>query len=337
VLRLSLLAAFVFASFLAIPTPAQTTQREDEIVATLAGGRIIIQVARDQVIVFAAIDRPIEANSVPPRLLQLDAGHVGIVLGATEWQVPAAPAPVRLDRDFQAIAHGPDQRYQQFPDAAAPDLETLGVAFLEKLRPLVSQLHHKLDFPPDEPLFQLVILGFAHDYGPEVWQVEYRIEQEQVAARGEYWQTRILRPRFTQLYPPEGGKHAPHTLIETRYPAESATAPAKARSQNNDPPLLALIQGGDPAIARLRSGDPRFAKDLDSIEKGQTQKVPSADAADFLRAALPLISGGRKFFLGTMEEQHGFEWIVPPDEPVEKTDDKSRPPTAPSLRRKPNP
>jgi hypothetical protein len=331
---LSLLAAFLSASFLSASAPAQTTQREDEIVANLAGGRIIIQVARDEVIVFAAIDQPIEASSVPPRLLQLDAGHVGIILGATEWQIPAAPAPVRLDRDFQAIPHTPDQHYDPFPEAAAPDLETLGIAFLEKLRPLVSQLHHKLDFSSDEPLFQLIILGFAHDYGPEVWQVEYRIEQQQVATRGEYWQTRILRPRFTQLYPPEGGKHGPHTLIELRYPAESAAAPAK---KNNDPPLLALIQGGDPAIARLRSSDPRFAKDLDSIEKGQAQKVLSADAADFLQAALPLISGGHKFFLGTMEEQHGFEWIIPPDEPVEKTDEKSRPPSAPSLRRKPNP
>jgi hypothetical protein len=331
---LSLLAAFLSASFLSASAPAQTTQREDEIVANLAGGRIIIQVARDEVIVFAAIDQPIEASSVPPRLLQLDAGHVGIILGATEWQIPAASAPVRLDRDFQAIPHTPDQHYDPFPEAAAPDLETLGVAFLEKLRPLVSQLHHKLDFSSDEPLFQLIILGFAHDYGPEVWQVEYRIEQQQVATRGEYWQTRILRPRFTQLYPPEGGKHGPHTLIELRYPAESAAAPAK---KDNDPPLLALIQGGDPAIARLRSSDPRFAKDLDSIEKGQAQKVLSADAADFLQAALPLISGGHKFFLGTMEEQHGFEWIIPPDEPVEKTDEKSRPPSAPSLRRKPNP
>jgi hypothetical protein len=335
--RLSLLAALISGSFLAISAPAQTTQREDEIVANLAGGRIIIQVARDDVVVFAAIDQPIEANSVPPRLLQLDAGHVGIILGATEWQVPAVPAPIRLDHDFQAIPRTPDQHYDPYPDAGAPDLETLGVAFLEKLRPLVSQLHHKLDFPPDQPLFQLIIVGFAHDYGPEVWQLEYRIEQEQVAARGEYWQTRILRPRFTQLYPPEGGKHAPHTLIELRYPAESAAASANARSQNNDPPLLALIQGGDPAIARLRSSDPRFAKDLDSIEKGQAQKVPSVDATDFLRAALPLISGRHRFFLGTMEEQHGFEWIVPPDEPVEKTDDKSRPPAAPSLRRKPNP
>ena len=332
--RLSLLAAFLSASLLATSALAQTTQREDEIVANLAGGRIIIQVARDDIIIFAAIDQPIESSSVPPRLLQLDATHVGIILGATEWQVPAAPDPVRLDRDFQSFSNNPDKHYRQVPDEAAPDLETLGVAFLEKLRPLVSQLHHKLDFPPDEPLFQLIIIGFGPGYGPEVWQLEYRIEQEQVAARGEYWQTRTLRPRFTQLYPPEGGKHGPHTLIEIRYPAESATASAK---KNNDPPLLALIQGGDPAIARLRSSDPRFAKDLDNIEKGQAQKVPSVDAADFLRAALPLISNGHKFFLGTMEESRGFEWIVPPDEPVEKTDDKSRPPAAPSLRRKPNP
>jgi len=40
-----------------------------------------------------------------------------------------------------------------------------------------------------------------------------------------------------------------------------------------------------------------------------------------------------------MEEQHGFDWIVPPDEPIEKAkkEDKNRPPEAPTLRRRPNP
>ena len=65
---------------------------------------------------------------------------------------------------------------------------------------------------------------------------------------------------------------------------------------------------------------------MDAIDHGQAQKASATDSADFLRAALPLIAGGNKFFLGTMEEQHGFDWIVPPDEPVEKTDDKTRPP-----------
>jgi len=252
---------------------------------------------------------------------------------------------VRLDRDYQSIVQSANnQHYAPYPGQEAPDLETIGVAFLEKLRPLVAQLHHKLDFRPDDALFELVILGFGPDYGPEVWQVEYRIEQQQVAARGEYWQTRILRPRFTQLYPPEGGKKAPHTLVEARYPPEDPSVLAsRVVTQNTEPPLIALIQAGDPALARLRSSEPKFAKVMDAIDHGQAQKASATDSADFLRAALPLISGGNKFFLGTMEEQHGFDWIVPPDEPLEKvektdkTDDKTRPPSAPSLRRKPTP
>jgi hypothetical protein len=339
VLRRSLLSIFFAAMLLPTLAAAQTLQHEDEIVASLAGGRVIAQVAKDNVIIFAAIDQPVEQNSVPPRVLQLDSLHIGVLFGASEWQIPSAPTPVRLDRDYQSIVQSTNnQHYAPYPGQEAPDLETIGVAFLEKLRPLVAQLHHKLDVRPDEALFELIILGFARDYGPEVWQVEYRIEQEQVAARGEYWQTRILRPRFTQLYPPEGGKKAPHTLVEARYPPEDPAALAsKIVTQNTEPPLIALIQAGDPALTRLRSSDAKFAKVMDAIDHGQAQKASATDSADFLRAALPLISGGNKFFLGTMEEQRGFDWIVPPDEPVEKTDDKSRPPSAPSLRRKPTP
>jgi len=40
--------------------------------------------------------------------------------------------------------------------------------------------------------------------------------------------------------------------------------------------------------------------------------------------------------MGTMAEQHGFEWIVRLRKPVEKSEeDKKRPPEAPSLLRKP--
>lgn len=302
---------------------AQESPREDEIVANLAGGRVIVHVARDT-IVFAAIDQPIEAKAVPPRVVNLDVGHVGILLGASEWQLPADPKPIRLDRNIQHIA-APDLRYQQSGEAE-PDLETIGVAFLEKLRPLVAQLHHKVEMAADEPLLQIVVLGYApNNYGPEVWVVEYRMEQEQMATRGEYWQTRVLRPRFTQLYPPE--KHAPRTPVESRYPPEM-----------KGPTLLELIQGNDPRIARLSAGETRFAKVVETIDKGQAQKAVGTDTADFLRAALPLIAPNRPFVLGTIEEQGGFTWIVPPDEPVEKAkEDKDRPPEAPSLRRKPNP
>jgi hypothetical protein len=304
---------------------AQDQQREDEIIANLAAGRVIVHVAKDGNIIFAAIDHPMEAGSVPPRVVELDSTHVAVIFGASEWRMPADPQPVRLDRNFQRIA-GRDPRYQYDASEAEPDLETIGVAFLEKLRPLVSQLHHKIDIAADEPLLELVLIGYApNNYGPEVWTVEYRVQQQQVATRGEYWQTRPLRPRFTQLYPPE--KHAPRVIVEARYPAELET-----------PAIMGLIQGDDPVVDRLSKSDPRFAKVVEEINKGQAQKAAPNDAADFLRALLPLIAPSSRFILAKMEEQHGFDWIVPPEEPVEKAkkgEDHNRPPEAPTLRRKP--
>ena len=299
-------------------------QHEDEIVANLAGGRAIVHVAKD-VIVFAAIDQPVERNSIPPRVMDIDATHIGVLFGASEWRIPADPKPVRLNRNFQRVTRG-DPRYQSAPGEGETDLETIGIAFLEKIRPLVAQLHHKLEFASDDPILQVVIIGYApSDYGPEVWVVEYRMEQEQVATRGDYWQSRVQRPRFTQLYPPE--KHAPRTIVESRYPPDS-----------KGPTLAELIQGNDPHITHLGSGEPRFAKVFDNIRGGQAQKAAALDSADFMRAVLPLIAGNATFVLGTMEERRGFEWIVPPEEPVEKVqEDKNRPADAPTLRRPPKP
>jgi hypothetical protein len=315
----------LFSSILfSIPAArAQTQQAEEEIVANLAGGRVIIHVARDT-IVFAAVDQPIEANSIPPRVMDLDSAHVAVLFGASEWRLPADPKPVRLDRNFQRV--GARDPHFETPGEAEPDLEAIGIAFLERLRPLVSQLHHKIEYRPDDPLFEAVVIGYApNQYGPEVWTVEYRIQQEEIAARGDYWQTRVLRPRFEQLYPPE--KRAPRTLVETRYPAEA-----------KGPTLQTLVEGNDPRIARLASADQRFRKVIETIVKGQAQKAISADAVDFLRAAIPLIAPGARFVVATIGEEHGFEWVVQPDEPVERTkEEKDRPPDAPTLRRKPNP
>src|SRR5712691_6275979 len=302
---------------------AQLQSPEDEIVANLAGGRVIIHVARDGEIVFAAIDHPVEAGGVPPRVVELDSMHVGVLLGASEWRLPADPQPVRLDRNLQRIT-ARDPKYQYNSGEAEPDLETIGIAFLEKLRPLVAQLHHKIDLAPDAPLFEMVLIGYgSNNYGPEVWTVEYRVQQEQMATRGEYWQTRILRPRFTQLYPPE--KHAPRTLVEVRYPADL-----------KGPRLSELIQGNDPRVMQLASREPRFTKVLENLHGGQAQKAAPLDSVDFMRALLPLVANNAPFVMGTMAEQHGFEWIVPPAEPVEKVEEeKNRPPEAPSLLRKP--
>jgi hypothetical protein len=304
----------------------QLRATESEIVANLAGGRVIVHVAKDDLILFATIDHPVETGSVPPRLLSLDSTHVGILLGASEWREPADPKPIRLDRDYRSVGQR-DSHYAD-PSGAEPDLEAVGVTFLERLRPLTNQLHHKIEMKKDDPLFEIVIIGFgAKHYGPEVWTVEYHIEQSEVGTREGYLQTRISRPRFEQLYPPE--KKAPRFLVETRYPDNIA-----------GPTVMELIQGGDPRVAKLRSSDPKIEKAVDLVSRGQAQKADNGASADFMRALLPLISDKATFTMGKMMEQGGFDWIVPPEEPVEKTkgsEDKNRPPDAPSLRKRPTP
>jgi hypothetical protein len=115
--------------------------QDEEIVASLAGGRAIIHVANDA-IVFAAIDHSLESNSVPPRVAAIDSRHIGILFGASEWQITAQPRPIRLDRDIPHL--GAIDPHTVPEGAPEQDLEQIGVAFLEKLRPLVSQLHHPI-------------------------------------------------------------------------------------------------------------------------------------------------------------------------------------------------
>jgi hypothetical protein len=318
---------FLFTLILATATvclsvPVARAQ-EDEIVANLAGGRVLIHVTRDAII-FGIIDHPLEAKSVPPRVAAIGSTHVGIFFGASEWQVPAQPRPIRLDRDIGDLRQGsPAYRPEGSGD---PDLELIGAGFLEKLRPLVSQLHHKFDLKSDEPLFEIVLIGYApRQYGPEVWLIDYGAEQQSVGSRAEYWQTHLLRPRFTQLYPPE--KHEPKTLLEVRFPNDLQSVP-----------LLGLIQQNDPRIAQVRSSDQRFSKLVEQLERGQANKSVTQDSADFLRAALPLLAGGATFAEGKVEEGGGFDWIVAPEEPIEKrAEDKDRPADAPTLMRKPKP
>jgi hypothetical protein len=302
---------------------SQALGQEDEIVANLAGGRVMIYVTRDS-LVFGAIDHPLEAKSVPPRVASIDNSHIGIFFGASEWQIPAQPKPIRLDRLVEYVQNSAPPGYRP-PGSGETDLETIGVNYLEKLRPLVSQLHHKIDLKPDEPLVEIVLIGYApQDYGPEVWVIDYGAEQESVSSKGDYWQTHILRPRFTQLYPPE--KHQAKTLIEMRFPADLPLVP-----------LIGLIQQNDPRITHVISSDPRFSKIVEQLQHGQANRSSSQDAADFLRATLPVLAGTSNFIEGKFSESGGFEWIVTPEEPVEKAKDQDRPPDAPTLRRKPNP
>jgi hypothetical protein len=309
----------------ALASAASALGQEDEIVANLAGGRAIIHVANGAIL-FAAIDHPLESKSVPPRVAAVDSRHVGILFGASEWQIPAQPMPIRLDRELPSMT-APNPFYAQ-PGGPEQDLEQIGVAFLERLRPLVSQLHHRIDLKLDEPLFEIVLIGYApKDYGAEVWLVDYNVEQKEVATQGDFWQTHLLRPRFTQLYPPE--KHQPKTLLEIRFPPDL-----------QEVPLLGLLQQNDPGIARLRSSDQHIAKVTDQIQRGEAQKADPEAASNFLRETVPMLAGKAPFSIGWIKEAGGFEWIVPPQEPREKenkAEEKERPPDAPTLNRKPKP
>lgn len=275
-----------------------------------------------EAILFAAVNQPVEQGAPPPRVVDLDGQHIAILFGASEWRSLADPKPIRLDQNIQRVSGG--DPHADFGGEADPDLEIMGVEFLEKLRPLVSKLRRKIDFPADQPFFEMVVIGYGpKNYGPEAWTVEYRITQELLTTRDNFWQTRVLRPRFTQIYPPE--KHAPKTLVESSFPVTA-----------EGPTLQTLLEGNDPRFSGFRS-DAKMAKALDLIIKGQAQKVEPAESAEFLRSAIPLLYPKQQFFLGKMEEQRGFDWILPPQEPVEKVDknDKNRPPEAPSLRKRP--
>jgi len=302
--------------------PASAQDKDDEIVATLAGGRVIIHATQES-ITFIALDEPIEAGSVPPRAMSVDGRHVAVLFGSSEWRIPADPNPIRMDKGYTR-AGTPDPRYQgSYGGEAEADLEQMGVAFLEKLTPLAARLHHKLDFPPDQPLFELVVIGFGpRDYGPEVWTVEYRMTQTNITSRGDFWQTRVLRPRFEQIYPPE--KHAPRKLVETCYPGTC-----------KGPSLQQLLEGNEPTLEKLAHSDIKVSKAVSLISDGQAQKAVREAANTFLRAAIPLIYPDRHFVMGTYEEEHGFQWMVPPDEPIERVkQDKNHPAEAPSLRRR---
>lgn len=324
-LRLLRASLLMIAPTLALPVSFRAQNQDDEIVATLTGGRVIVHATRE-VITFAVLDEPMEAGGAPPRVVSLDTHHIGVLLGAEEWKMPADPKPIRLDRGTPHIG-GQDPAYRgSYNGEAEPDLETIGVAFLEKLTPLAARLHHKLDFPADQSLFELVVIGFGpQDYGPEVWLAEYRMTQAMIASRGDYWQTRVLRPRFVQIYPPE--KHAPRKLVETCYPGEC-----------KGPTLQQLIEGNEPTLEKLAKSDPKLLKAVNFISEGQAQKAAAADATGFLKLAIPQLYADHHYIMGTFEEQRGFQWIVPPTEPVEKVEkakeEKNRPPEAPTLRKR---
>lgn len=316
------MSLFICAHLCLLPLVALSQQGEQDVVANLAAGRVVLWVA-DKGIVIGAVEHRVEPGARPPFIVPLGAHSVGILLGAAEWISPASGRPpVRLDRELTVLASEASRfRPATDPYLAASDIESIGVAFLERLRAVAGELHRKLDLQPEEPLVELLLVDYAQNYGPEVWLLRYRVAQE--ALRGDYWRTRVLRPSYTQLYPPEKGQ--PRTLIEVRYPDDAG------------PALLDLLKQNDPRLTRLSTADARMARAAERVARGESHKASVGDATEFLRATLDVVGGTEvKQILGVLYEERGLEWVLAPPEPPEKAqEEKPHEPGAPTLRKKP--
>jgi hypothetical protein len=313
---------------LSLPSPTRAQENAaQEIAVNLAEGRVVVCAAKDGIIV-ATADTHSESGSHQPVVATLSALRAGVLLGAVEWVQPeSSDKPVRLDRELERIAAVALNTSGRPNDSnAATDIETIGVALLERVREVAGQLHHKINIGEDVPLVRLVLVDYVPDYGPEAWTIDYRIRQDVLA--NDYWRTRVLRPSYNQLYPPEKGR--PRTFVEVRYPpANRATA---------EPELLDLLRQNDPRLARTRTANEILAKSVAFVVSGESQKSVAASDAEFLRAALPAVTPPEtKLTMALIDFDRGFRWLIQPPESAvpPPADEKPREPDAPTLRRKP--
>jgi len=327
---LQILAAFLCVHLWILPGAGRAQGNvAQEVAVNLAEGRVIVCAAKDGIIV-ATADTHSERGSRQPVVVALSALRAGVLLGAVEWIQPeSSDKPIRLDSELERIAAvALNTSGRPNYSNSATDIESLGVALLERLRDIAGQLHQKINIAEDEPLVRLVLVDYVPDYGPEAWAIDYHIRQDSLA--NDYWRTRVLRPSYNQLYPPEKGQ--PRTLVEVRYPpANRATA---------EPELLDLLRQNDPRLAQLRAANDVLAKSVAFVAGGESQKSLAASDAEFLRAALPAVTPPEtKLTMALVDFDRGFHWLIQPPAaavPAPPADEKPREPDAPTLRRKPS-
>ena len=103
---------------------------------------------------------------------------MGVLLGALDWNQGSAGKAVRLDAELpQAVANATRRPIQTnakptpTPTNQATSNRSAS-AYSKLLRPLVGQLHRKLDLAADEPLLELLLADYAENYGPEIWSLQ---------------------------------------------------------------------------------------------------------------------------------------------------------------------
>jgi hypothetical protein len=324
----------VILSVAPILTPFCTQAQEsaeapgDEIIANLAAGRVVIAVVKDAIIV-GTVENPIEAGTYPPIPVPLGSRRLGVMLGAVDWfSVTSQLELARLDHELPRLHSRmipQDPRLQQPQEGTeASDIQAIGQGVLERLNQVVKNLHNKIDLPAEEPVAELILADYIEGYGPEVWQAMFPLQQD--PQRGDYWDTRVLRPRYFQFWPPEKGQ--PRTLVEFHYPPGDTS-----------PTLLELLRQKDPRLVRMReSSDAQASHVVGSLLQGESNKVPAADAIQFLRAALAAISPpNSRQTMAAIGAETGFQWILqPPPEPKRPGQKQARPEGAPTLAKPPS-
>lgn len=294
----------------------------DEIIANLAAGRVILVVVKGAILIVTA-ENPIEAGTHPPIPSPLSSRRLGVLLGAVDWfSVTSQAELARLDRELPRLHSRmipQDPRLQQPQEGAeAADIQAIGQGVSERLNQVVKSLHTRIELPADEPLAELIIADYLEGYGPEIWEANFPFQQD--PQRGDYWDSRVLRPRYFQFYPPEKGQ--PHTLVEFQYPPGGSS-----------PSLLELLRQNDPRLVKIRESDAKLSQVAELFLRGQSNKAPAADSIQFLRAALAAISPAEaRQTMAVLGEQTGFEWILPPPPEQKKPRQKQqRPEGAPTL------
>jgi hypothetical protein len=308
---------FALAAFFLLAAPAaihaqQTEQPPaEEFVANLAAGRVVIAVVKDAIVI-ATIENPIEVQTHVPAPVPVSSLRAEILLGAVDWQSPSSQVQIaRLDRELSHLRTsslaGPKTNSAPTlggasANAEAVDLEGIGQGLFERFNDITRNIHGKITLPRGEPLAQLVVVGYARDYGPEIWLLTFDVKQD--IQREDYYNTHVTRPTFFQYWPPEKGE--PHTLIEFQYPPE-----------NPSPTVYDLLKNHDPRLEKIISSDAKMSQVASLLMAGDSKKILGVDAVQFLRAVIGAISTEKtRVTVSTITEDNGLQWVLqPPAEP----------------------
>lgn len=303
----------------------QDKENAEEIVANLYAGRVVIGVAKDGIVV-ATLENPIEPGTRPPMIVQMSDNRVAVLLGAVDWWLPDQNRELaRLDRELpylppeNGLGDGPHLQTSSQEGGAgaeATDIEEIADRLHGRLSEIAQHIHGNLNLSDGEPLLQMVLADYLPDYGPEIWLIQYSVEQE--PEQGDYWQTRVLQPQYTQLWPPQ--KDQPRDLIEVSYPASPAVGN--------------LIRSGDPRLAQSISAAPGMRQISAAILNGDMQKLAAVDVAAFLRTCLGALKVPKaRMIEAEINEKSGVGWFIqPPAEQERAGAEQARPAGAPSLR-----